>query len=179
MRKLVWAVCAAMMMSVPGLAQQTQWNPDQAAEEAQKPEHPITAAQVHEMMQLMGMANLQKQMLQGFMPAMRQMMPPYVPADVMDDFQKSLLGAKMDAIVVKAYQEHISTDDAALVIAFYKTPAGRRMIASTPAIMKETQQAGAQLGQQLMMQVIDRHKAEIEDAGKKYQQEHPGTTPQQ
>jgi hypothetical protein len=137
------------------------------------PEHPITAAQVHELMDLTGMTNLQKQMLEGFMPSLRQMMPPYIPADVMDDFQKSLLGADMDSLVVRVYQKHLSTEDAEQVIAFYKIPAGKRVLAIMPAVLKETQEGGAQLGEQVMLDVVQRHKAEIDAAKQKYEQQHP------
>lgn len=137
------------------------------------PEHPITPGQVHELMDLTGMTNLQKQLLQGFMPSLRQVMPPYIPADVMDDFQKSLLGADMDALIVGAYQKHLSTEDAEQVIAFYKSPAGRRVLAAMPAILAETQEGGAQLGEQVMLDVVQRHKAEIDAAKEKYEQQHP------
>jgi hypothetical protein len=139
------------------------------------PDHPITAAQVHELMDLTGMTNLQKQMLEGFMPGLRQMMPPYIPEDVMDDFQKSLLGADMDSLVVRVYQRHLSTEDAEQVIAFYKTPAGKRVLAIMPSVLKETQEGGAQLGEQVMQGVLERHKAEIEAAREKYERVVPGT----
>jgi TonB family protein len=143
----------------------------------QPPEHPVTVEQVHELLELTGTAHLQKQMLDGMMPSLRQMMPPYVPPDVMDDFEKSLLGADMDDMMVHAYQRHLSTEDAVEVIAFYKTPAGQHTIATMPAIAKELQAGGQQLGQQVMMEVVERHRTEIEAAKKKYDQEH-GSAPQ-
>lgn len=160
--------------SAPQTATAAEPSPESA--DLKPPEHPVTVAQVHELMDLTGMTNMQKQMVQGFLPNLRRMMPPYVPSDVMDDFQKSLLGADMDALVVAAYQKHLSTEDADQVIAFYKSPAGKRVIAAMPAILTETQQGGAQLGEKVMLDVVQRHKAEIDAAKEKYEQQHPSTS---
>lgn len=141
------------------------------------PANPITADQVHELMQLTGTVNLTKQMLDGMMPTLRQSMPPYMPPDVLDDFEKTLLGADFEAMLVHTYQAHLSTEDAAQIIAFYRTPAGQRMMAAMPQIARESQAAGQQLGEQVMIEVLERHKAEIEAAKEKYQTQHPWTAP--
>lgn len=170
MRRLAWVVGTVLMAALP-LAGQTQWNPDKAAEEAQRPEHPVTAAQVHELLVLTKTDNLRKEMMDGMMPYLKQMMP-FLPADVMDDFQARMEKADFEPIAVASYQKHLSTEDAAQVIAFYQSPAGRRIIAAMPQIIAETQQAGAELGQKTMAETIQAHHAEIEAAIQKYKQEH-------
>jgi hypothetical protein len=177
MRKLAWLACAAMMMSLPAVAQQTEWNPEHAAQDAAAPEHPITVEQVHEMMQLTGAMGLARQAMQSLMPAIRQMMPPYVPADVMDDMNRRLLSADLETTVIHSYQRHLSTEDGTAIIAFYKTPAGQRLLGAMPQIMKDSQQAGARLGQQVVTAVIETHRAEIDAARAKYVQEHGGGAP--
>jgi TonB family protein len=142
------------------------------------PEHPITEEQVQELMDLTGMAMLQRQMLQGLMPAIRQSMPPYVPDDVLEDFENRIMGGDMKALIVKAYQNHVSTEDAAAMIEFYKTPAGHRAILVMPVLMRELQETGAQLGQETMEKVIEAHHLEIEAAKEKYEQEHSWSPPQ-
>lgn len=142
------------------------------------PEHPITVDQVHEMMRLTGSSDIAKQMLDGMMPVLKQNMPPYMPDDVLDDFEKTLVyGGVFDRMVVQAYQAHFSTEDAAVTIEFYKTPAGQRILAAMPLILKDTQAAGEQAGEQTMMEVLERHKAEIDAAKLKYEQEKPWTAP--
>jgi hypothetical protein len=47
------------------------------------------------------------------------------------------------------------------------------MIAVMPKVLNEGQDAGAQLGQQVMLEVIQRHKDEIDAAAKLYHEEHP------
>jgi uncharacterized protein len=177
MRKLGWLVCAAMMMGLPALAQQTEWNPERAAQDAAPPEHPVTVDQVREMIQLSGAMSLARQAMQSLIPAIRQMMPPYVPADVLDDINRRLFAADLETTVIHAYQAHLSTEDGAAIIAFYKTPAGQRLLGAMPQIMKESQQAGARMGQQIVSEVIEKHHAEIEAARAKYVQEHSGSAP--
>lgn len=177
MRRLAWVVGAVLMACGPLMAQQTEWNPDKAAEEAQRPEHPITAAQVHQLMVLTKTDHLTKQMMDGMMPYMKQALP-FLPADVLSDFQARMEKVDFEPMAVEAYQKRLSTEDAAQVIAFYQTPAGQRIIASMPQIVAETQQAGAQLGQKLMAETMEAHRAEIEAAIQKYKQEHSGAAAQ-
>jgi TonB family protein len=141
------------------------------------PAHPITTEQVHELMVLTGAVNLTKQMLDTMMPTLRQTMPPYMPPDVLDDFESTLVGSDFEGMLVHTYQAHLSTEDAAQIIAFYKTPAGQRMLAAMPHIAKESQLAGQQLGEQVMMQVLERHHTEIEAAKEKYEMQHPWSVP--
>lgn len=179
MRKFACFVCAAVMMGLPALAQQTAGNTGTAGAAADPTmAHPITLDQVHEMLELTGAMNMSKQMLQGLMPLLQQSMPPYMPADVMEDIQKSLMGADLESGIVHAYQAHLSTDDGTAIIAFYKTAAGQRLLAAMPQIMKESQQTGGQLGQQIVEQVLEKHRAEIEAAKTKYDQEHGSSAPQ-
>lgn len=174
MRRYAWLVCAAMI-SLPVLAQTPAGNAGHAANPA-APVHPVTLTQIHEMMQLTGADHLKQQMMAGFVPRLRQMMP-FIPDDVLADFQQSFDKADLEPVVVKSYQTHLSTEDAAQAIAFYRTPAGKRIVSAMPQIMRETQQAGAELGQQTMMEVMQRHKAEIQTAAQKYQQEHSAGAP--
>ena len=137
-----------------------------------RPAHPVTAAQVHEILQLTGTDPMRRQMLDGMLPYLKQMMP-YLPEDAAEDFQSSLEDADFQGAMVEAFQKRLSTEDAERIIAFYKTDVGRHMIAVMPAILNEGQDAGAALGQRVMLAVIQRHKAEIDAAAAKYHQEHP------
>jgi len=177
MRKIAWWACVVLTMSLPAVAQQVEWNPDKAAEDARLPVHPVTAAQVHQLLVLTNSDNLKKQMMNGMTPYLRQAMP-FLPADVMDDFQARMEKADLEPMAVESYQKHLSTEDATQLIAFYETPAGKRVIAAMPLILRETQQAGAQLGQQVMKDTMEAHKAEIEAAIQKYKQQHSGAAAQ-
>jgi len=136
------------------------------------PEHPVTAAQVREILALTRTDTMRQQMLDGMLPSLREMMP-YLPADVVADFRQSLAIADFQGAMVRSFQEHLSTEDAAEIIAFYKSPAGKHMIAVMPRVLDEGQQAGSDLGQQVMFEVIQRHRDEIDAAAKTYHEAHP------
>jgi len=48
-----------------------------------------------------------------------------------------------------------------------------------PKILNEGQDAGSELGQQVMVEVIQRHKDEIDRQPRFYHEEHPASAPQQ
>lgn len=151
--------------------------PGTTMDDLKPPAHPITAEQAQELMELTGMIAMQRKMIDGLMPTLRQSMPPYMPDDVLTDFENRLVGGDMQALIVSAYQRHFSSEDADAMIAFYKTPVGRRAILMMPVLMKELQEGGAQLGQETMQKVLEAHHLEIEQAKQKYEQEHPWAPP--
>lgn len=135
------------------------------------PANPITDAQAHEMMELTGASKMQGELVQG-MTAYFQRSLPFVPKDVTDDLVQSLEKVDLQTPVIALYKQHISTTDAAAIIAFYKTPAGKDLIHVMPEIMLQSQQIGIQMGRKTAQEVMERHKDEIEAAAKKYQAEH-------
>lgn len=52
------------------------------------------------------------------------------------------------------YKKHLSHDDLKTIIAFYKSKAGKRLVASQPAIIKESMQAGEKWGQDVAKRVL-------------------------
>jgi len=163
-------LAAALIATVPAMAQTHPAPP--AASKPAPPAHPITDAQAHELLQLSGADALEKQTMANMMKYLHQVMPPFIPADVIDDIETRLKNADFDSQVIAIYKEHLSSRDAAAAIAFYKTPAGQDLVKQLPAITRESQEAGAKLGQQIAMEVIQAHKVEIQAAAKKYEEEH-------
>lgn len=149
----------------------------ESPEAGPRPEHPITQEQVKELMELTGVRRQLRQMLDGMMPMMKTSMPPWMPADVLEDFENSVVGADWDQLALRSYQAHISTEDAAAAIAFYQTPAGQRLLTATPFVMKGIQASAGQLGMQLMEETLARHKTEIDAAKEKYEADHPWSPP--
>ncbi|HVT99194.1 MAG TPA: DUF2059 domain-containing protein, partial [Acidobacteriaceae bacterium] len=137
-----------------------------------RPAHPVTAAQVYEILELTGTNTQKREMLDGLLPHLKEIMP-WMPADVVGDLQRTLGTADFEGAMVRSFQQRLSTEEAAQILAFYKSPAGRHMIAVMPAVLNEGQDAVAELGQQVMVEVIQRHKDEIDAAAKLYHEEHP------
>jgi len=169
-----------LLLAAPVFAQQASTSnsaPSQATTAAadQPPLHPATPEQVHEIFELTGANKLKEQMMRGMWVNLQKNFPPFIPKDVLDDLETSLLKIDLEPLAVKAYQKHISTEDAAKVIAFYRTPAGRRLISVLPQISHEMQVGGSRLGMQVAQEVVARHMDEIKAAAVKYQQEHSDT----
>jgi len=182
MRRWAW-MGLVLAVSLAAAAESTASKPVQggagsagmASAEA-APAHPVTPEQVREILALTGAADVRRQMLDGLVPHVKTMLP-YMPQSVLNDIQQSMAIADFDGAVIHAYQERLSTEEAAEIIAFLRTPAGRKMTSVLPQVQEEGQQAGAQLGQQVMLEVIQRHEAEIEAAKKRYQQEQAAGVP--
>jgi len=175
MRRLAWIV---LLGSVPLLAANTA-KPGgvrnlvaTTAAENRTPAHPVSVAQVYEILELTGTNTQKREMLDGLLPHLKEMMP-WMPENVVADLQRTLGTADFEGAMVRSFQQHLSTEEAAQIIAFYKSPAGRHMIAVMPAVLNEGQDAVADLGQQVMLEVMQRHKDEIDAAAKVYHEEHP------
>jgi hypothetical protein len=136
------------------------------------PVHPITPAQVHELLDLTGANKIKDQVMRGMWLNLQKTFPPFVPKDVLDDLETSMLKIDYEPLAVVAYQKHVSTEDAAKAIAFYKTPAGQRLVGVLPEVTREMQTGSTKLGMQVVQEVIARHMDEIKAAAAKYMQEH-------
>ena len=138
---------------------------------SQAPAHPLTDAQAHQMLQLTGADKIKGQLTTGYMNYIHTSMP-FLPKDVTDELQQSFDKLDLDTPIIAIYKQHISTDDAEAIIAFYKTPAGKDMIDAMPAILQQQQQVAVQEGRKTASDVIQKHRPEIEAAAKQYQEEH-------
>jgi uncharacterized protein len=182
MRRWAWTgVVLAVSMAAAAASTAPKPATEKAAPAAgaeQAPAHPVTPEQVREILNLTGAVNVKQQMLDGLLPHVKTMLP-YMPLSVLDDIQQSMAVADFEGAEIRAYQKRLSTEEAARIIAFLRTPAGRKMASVVPQVEDEGQQAGAELGQQVMLEVMERHQAEIEAAKKRYQQEQTAGAPQQ
>jgi hypothetical protein len=141
----------------------------------QPPEHPITTAQVHELLELTGANRLKDQMIHNTMTYLQKAFPPYMPKDVIDDLEASFAKLDVESMTVEEYQKHISTEDAAQFIAFYKTPAGIHLVSVLPVIAQDVQASATKQASQITQEVIERHRDEIMAAAAKYKQQQPDT----
>lgn len=170
-------VVALPLMAVTTIAKPGSGPAASATSENPPPAHPVTAEQVYQILSLTGGDTLRREMLDGMVPHLKEMMP-YVPANVVEDIQRRLGSADYEGAMVRAFQQHLSTEDAAAIIAFYESPAGRHMVNVLPSVMDDGRQAAAELGQQVMLDVMRRHKDEIDAAAKLYRDEHMQSAPQ-
>ena len=134
------------------------------------PTHPITLEQTREMFQLMRFSATMQNMLHANLEQQRQH-EPFIPEDVWQDLEASFAKADFVPVFLPVYQKYLSQEDAAKALEFYRTPAGRRTLAVMPAVMQDVAVAAQAKGEEIAQQVFERHRKEIEDAAKKYEQQ--------
>lgn len=71
--------------------------------------------------------------------------------------------AKLDvvALAVPAYQKYLSTEDLGALLAFYRSPAGQRYLASSPLIESLAGASGQNEGLRIGAQINAKYKDEI------------------
>jgi len=135
------------------------------------PANPLTDAQAKEMLEMTGATAMKEQLLQTMMTYFKTNMP-FLPQDVSTDLEQSYQKLDFETPIIAIYKQHISTEDATAIIAFYKTPAGKNMMQAMPELLQQSQMVSMQLGRKTAQEVIQRHRPEIEAAAKQYQAEH-------
>ena len=113
-------------------------------------------------------ATLEKMLeLSGSMASAKAMVPQMISmlkqqssasASFWDGFQK-----KWEAeLYAPVYQKYLTLDDLKKIVAFYESPVGKKLGASTPAMMAE----GMQIGQKLGMEIATELQQELQAQGK-------------
>ena len=141
------------------------------------PAHPITLQQTRELLDLMNYKQIEENNW-AQMIAMNRRAAPFIPEDVWTDVQSNINAIDYPGLIQPIYAKYLSQEDAAKALAFYSTPAGKRVLQSFPPMLGESVAAVQQKGRQAGREAIEKHRPEIEAAQKKYQEEHaPKTSP--
>jgi len=135
------------------------------------PEHPLTADQAKELFVNMGYQKSLEQAREQQISTQKTR-APFIPQDVWDDFDATSKKVDYATAFYDVYKKYLSTDDAAKLIDFSTTPAGKAYFENSPTISRETSAAIQKLQQEAGQEVQSRHKDEIEAAVKKYREEH-------
>jgi hypothetical protein len=123
------------------------------------------------MLAMTGASDMKDQLQHSMMTYFQSNMP-FMPQDVSTDLEQSFQRLDLETPIIAIYKQHISTEDATAIIAFYKTPAGKDMMKAMPELLQQSQQVSVQLARKTAQEVVQRHRPEIEAAAKKYQEEH-------
>ncbi|MCU1321532.1 MAG: hypothetical protein JWM43_1181 [Acidobacteriaceae bacterium] len=133
------------------------------------PANPATPDQIREYLNIVSYTQSAHKVMGQMLNASRSTAAPYIPASFWDDMNKSLLEIDLVTPAIPAYQKYFSQQDMAATIAFYKSPAGQRLLAAQPFIASSAGDLLRSAGQQVGQQVFERHRAEIEELRKKAQ----------
>lgn len=111
---------------------------------------PAKKESVDMLMEATGAGDLSAQMIAQMLPAIQNMVPDAPPA-FWDTFKQELDANELMSMIVPVYQKHLSEEDIQAILAFYRTPAGKKLISVQPAIMQESMMVGQQWGQEVFM----------------------------
>jgi len=137
------------------------------------PAHPATEAQIREYLAMTrAIENAHKAMASGIR-ANRATSAPYFTASFWDDMEEAVMEIDLAALIVPAYQKYFSEEDMAATLAFYKTPAGQRLLAAQPPIGAAVTSAAQEAGQIAGRQVALKHRDEIQALMKSSQAAQP------
>lgn len=102
---------------------------------------------------------VKKQMRNGAEEQFRDKVPNPTPEQlkaiqgIVDDVFSGISAADMIKDVVPVYQRHLTKSDVRALIAFYTSPAGRKILREQPAMIRESMQATS-AGQQKKMETV-------------------------
>jgi hypothetical protein len=174
MKKFFAAVVCAIFVAVTAAAQQpaAASGSSATAEPAQTaiapPLHPITREQTKELFQVAGVQSMLRTLVRQTITAQKANAPEWIPASIYQEMEEGFMGIDFGALLYPTYAKYLSEEDAAKVIAFYRTPEGQHFVQVTPFVMSEAGKIGQQEGVRIAQQVFTTHQQELLDAKTKY-----------
>jgi hypothetical protein len=112
------------------------------------------SAAIKEFLTVSGTKQAMDQMVDQMIGQMKQMAPQNMPGDFWEKASQRLKSGELLELLVPVYNQYYSTEDLQGLIAFYKTPLGKKMVASMPNIMRESYEVGNQWGQKVGMELM-------------------------
>lgn len=111
---------------------------------------------VAKMLELSNTHTVTETMMDQLLPLLRQALPDAPPEyweRMEEKWNRKVLEGRLVDLYVPIYKKYFTLKDLKRIVAFYKTPIGRKLSASLPAMMTEGMRIGEQLGWEIMMEV--------------------------
>ncbi len=126
-----------------------------AAQDAAADAHAQKLADIRKLMSLTGADKIANQMLDQMGESMRTLQGAG-SAKYFAEFRKEFDLNKIFELQIAAYDKHLSADDIESLVAFYESPAGRRMIEAMPEITSELMTQATQMSQEIARKLLKR-----------------------
>lgn len=110
-------------------------------------------AKVRELLEATGAGQMGKQAMEQMTQAFENM--PGLPEGFLPKFLEMAKPEQLVEMIVPIYMKHVDTADRDALLAFFRTPAGKRWIQAQGPIMKESMEVGQKWGQELAMKVME------------------------
>jgi uncharacterized protein len=122
---------------------------------------PEKKEEIDHMMKLTGMEKLTQQMMDQMFTVMTSKVPSS-KASVIERIKQKLKSSDLLEKFIPIYDKYYSLEDLRAVNAFYKTPAGQKVLSTMPQVMQESMAMGQEWGAAIAKEVKDELKAEKE-----------------
>ena len=100
-----------------------------------------------------------------------------IPKAFFDDLAAEFDKLDFVSLMLPAYPQHISQDDAQAALDFYAAPAGKRFVDASPVLIEQSQKLLGAQGQQINLRLMNKYRDQIEAnaraAAAKQQQQAP------
>jgi len=171
-RVFLWIV--VVLFAGSAYAQQTQPTQPTATEtlDVAPPAHPATEDQIREYLSLTQVEKTSHNLIIANVNAMQLTSVPYFPASFWTDMKSEFLKLDITALYVPIFQRYLSEEDMNGILAFYRSPAGHKLLETQPMLTRDAQVALKAKGRELGEAIYAKHKDEIDAAKKKYDAEH-------
>ncbi len=156
MRTLVLTMLVAVGISgsLPSRAEEGAWG-EEIEESDARVVDPKKEADIRKLIAATGEVALARQAMAQMRVSLQQLVPE-TPDSFWDEFMDEVKDEELIALLVPIYDRHLSHEDVKALLAFYTSPAGRRVIKALPSIAAESMKAGETWGQQIAMRVMRR-----------------------
>lgn len=118
---------------------------------------PATAAHIKTLLETMGAGKIGVQIMENMLVTFKKS-APNVPNEFWDDFMKDVKPETLVDLNIPVYQKHYTDEEIVQLIEFYKTPLGKKLIATMPVIAQESYAVGAEWGKKLGEQAFKKLK---------------------
>jgi hypothetical protein len=112
---------------------------------------------IRELITVMGSAKMADQVMNQLLTVFQQQSPS-VPNEFWTKIRANIKTGELMDMIVPIYDKYYTREDIDGLIAFYKSPLGRKVVTTMPAVMRDSMSAGQQWGQKLARQVISEMK---------------------
>lgn len=147
--KTIWAALGAACLIGGAVAPVRAQNPAPST----TGKDPEKAADIRRLMKLTGTEQAVTQMT-GQMVNQLRASDPSIPAEFWTRFKSKIKADELLNLMVPVYEKNYTKAEIRELIAFYDTPLGKKLIATTPAVMMEAQQIGAAWGRKKAQEVL-------------------------
>lgn len=113
---------------------------------------------IKEMLELTGAGKLGVQVAQQMLSSFQQQFQS-VPAEFWEKMKASVNSDEIVNMTIPVYAKYYTEEDVDQLIAFYKTPVGRKVVSVTPQIVQESMLLGREWGQKLGEKILSEMKA--------------------